>query len=160
MRRADTRVVVVALAALARAIERFFIVKHRSRARSTFSSTSVVFSRDTSEISEITRNILAHAGNGELVIEPLYENHRFGLVVEARDSGPGIRDIESVLGDGYTSRGGLGLGLPGARRLMDEFEIISTVGSGTTVRMTKWRIRDELELMRARRAVREADGRS
>lgn len=111
-------------------------------------------------ISEITRNILAHAGNGELVIEPLYENHRFGLVVEARDSGPGIRDIESALGDGYTSRGGLGLGLPGARRLMDEFEVISTVGSGTTVRMTKWRIRDELELMRARRAVREADGRS
>src|SRR4029453_2691063 len=57
VRRADTRVVVVALAALARAIERFFIVKHRSRARSTFSSTSVVFSRDTSEISEITRNL-------------------------------------------------------------------------------------------------------
>ena len=105
-------------------------------------------------ISEITRNILAHAGNGELVIEPLYENHRFGLIVEARDSGPGIRDIDSALGDGYTSRGGLGLGLPGARRLMDEFEVSSGPDEGTTVKMSKWQFRDELARLREERRQR------
>jgi len=105
-------------------------------------------------ISEITRNILVHAGTGELILEPVEESHRSGLVVEARDLGPGIRDIDAALGNGYASRGGLGLGLPGARRLMDEFEVISDADRGTTVRMTKWRVRDELERLRARRAVR------
>jgi serine/threonine-protein kinase RsbT len=107
-------------------------------------------------ISEITRNILVHAGTGEVILEPVNEGHRSGLIVEARDAGPGIRDVQAALGDGYASRGGLGLGLPGARRLMDEFQVISSPEAGTTVRMTKWRLRDELELLRARRA-RAAD---
>ena len=72
-------------------------------------------------------------------IRPIYEAQRYGLVVVATDSGPGILDVESALTHGYASRGGLGLGLPGARRLMDEFTLDSEVGHGTTVTMTKWR---------------------
>ena len=96
-------------------------------------------------ISEIVRNILVHVGRGELVIRP---------VVVARDDGPGIRDIATALEHGHASRGGLGLGLPGARRLMDEFHIASEPHNGTTVTMTKWRIRDELERLREQRRER------
>ena len=102
-------------------------------------------------ISEIARNIVVHVGEGELVLRPLYEDHRYGIVVVARDSGPGIRDVEAALERGYASREGLGLGLPGARRLMDEFHIASEPGKGTTVTMKKWRVRDELERLRERR---------
>ena len=108
-------------------------------------------------ISEIARNIVTHVGQGEVEIKGLYEDGRYGLVVVARDSGPGIRDLDSALQHGYASRGGLGLGLPGARSLMDEFEVISGPDTGTTVTMTKWRIRDELELLRERRARRDDD---
>jgi serine/threonine-protein kinase RsbT len=101
-------------------------------------------------ISEIARNIVVHVGKGEIAMRPVYEDERYGLVVTARDQGPGIRDLESALEHGYASRGGLGLGLPGARRLMDEFRIESN-GSGTLVTMTKWRVRDELERLRERR---------
>jgi serine/threonine-protein kinase RsbT len=99
-------------------------------------------------ISEVGRNILVHAGSGEIVLSPLYEDGRQGVGVTARDQGPGISDIDAALRDGYGSRGGLGLGLPGARRLMDEFDITSRVGEGTVVTMKKWRERDELELLR------------
>jgi serine/threonine-protein kinase RsbT len=95
-------------------------------------------------ISEIARNIVVHVGRGEIVLKPFEDAHRYGLVVIARDDGPGIRDVEAALRDEYSGRGGLGLGLPGARRLMDEFEIVSDAASGTTVTMTKWRFRDEL----------------
>lgn len=105
-------------------------------------------------ISEIARNIVVHVGSGEIVMRPLKEDARYGIVVVARDQGPGIRDVEAALGHGYTGRGGLGLGLPGARRLMDEFEIDSNSGSGTTVTMTKWRLRDELERLREERRKR------
>lgn len=92
-------------------------------------------------ISEITRNIVDHAGSGE--IEFLVENDgiRPGITVTARDSGPGIEDVELAMEDGYTSKNGLGLGLPGSQRIMDEFSIDSTVGSGTTIVMNKWKPR-------------------
>ncbi len=102
-------------------------------------------------VSEIARNIIVHAGRGQLVMRSVVEDARYGLQVVATDSGPGIRDIASALEQGYAGRGGLGLGLPGARRLMDEFALESDADSGTTVTMTKWRVRDELERLRERR---------
>ena len=102
-------------------------------------------------ISEIARNIVVHVGNGEIVMQRVIEDRRHGLRVVARDEGSGIRDVEAALEFGYASRGGLGLGLPGARRLMDEFVVNSATDRGTTVTMTKWRIKDELELLRERR---------
>jgi len=102
-------------------------------------------------ISEIARNIVVHVGQGEIVLRAMEDDRRRGLAVIAEDAGPGIRDVQEALRDGYAGRAGLGLGLPGARRLMDEFDIDSEVGRGTTVTMTKWRIRDELELLRERR---------
>lgn len=104
-------------------------------------------------ISEVARNIVVHAGAGDIEFTPVYEMWRFGLVSIARDDGPGIRDVEAALGEGYAGRGGLGLGLPGARRLMDEFEVTTNLDSGTTITMTKWRRRDELEVLRERRAA-------
>ena len=108
-------------------------------------------------ISEIARNIVVHVGEGEIEFRPAYENSRFGLVVVARDNGPGIRDLGAALAPGDAGRGGLGLGLPGARTLMDDFEVISGPATGTTVTMTKWRTRDELERLRDRRR-RQSDG--
>lgn len=105
-------------------------------------------------ISEIARNIVVHVGRGEIVLKPFEDTDRYGLVVIAIDKGPGIRDVEAALRDDYSGRGGLGLGLPGARRLMDEFEIASDVDSGTTVTMKKWRFRDELARLREERRRR------
>ena len=102
-------------------------------------------------ISEVARNIVVHVGKGEIVLRPLQEADRYGLVVIARDRGPGIRDVEAALRDAYSGRGGLGLGLPGARRLMDDFEIESAADTGTTVTMRKWRFRDELARLREER---------
>jgi serine/threonine-protein kinase RsbT len=102
-------------------------------------------------ISEVARNIVVHVGKGQIVMRPVYQGRRYGLVVVASDDGPGIRDIEAALAKGNTGRGGLGLGLPGARRLMDEFEVECGPERGTTVTMTKWRIRDQLELLREKR---------
>ena len=90
-------------------------------------------------ISEIARNIVKFATRGEFVFSVLDEDGRIGLKVVARDSGPGIPDVERALQDGYSTYRGLGLGLPGARRLMDEFDVVSEVGTGTTVTMIKWR---------------------
>jgi serine/threonine-protein kinase RsbT len=89
-------------------------------------------------ISEVARNIVVHARAGELVLRPVTDGVRWGLVVIAIDQGPGIRDLDSALTGGWTSRSGLGLGLPGARRLMDEFQIESAMRRGTTVTMRKW----------------------
>lgn len=89
-------------------------------------------------ISEIARNIITYAGEGEIHLQQVDGGHRHGLLVVAVDDGPGIADVDRALEDGFTTGGGLGLGLPGARRLMDEFEIESEVGAGTTIRMTKW----------------------
>ncbi len=105
-------------------------------------------------ISEIARNIVMHAGHGEVILKPYEDAARYGLEVVAVDDGPGIRDLEAALSDDYSARGGLGLGLPGARRLMDDFEIESDPDSGTTVTMRKWRFRDELARLREERRQR------
>lgn len=102
-------------------------------------------------ISEVARNIVVHAGRGEIVLKPCHDANRYGLVVVAIDNGPGIRDVQAALRDDYSGRGGLGLGLPGARRLMDDFEIASDADTGTTVTMKKWRYRDELARRREER---------
>jgi serine/threonine-protein kinase RsbT len=105
-------------------------------------------------ISEVARNIVVHVGGGEIVLRPFQESDRYGLVVIASDEGPGIRDVEAALRDEYSGRGGLGLGLPGARRLMDDFEVTSNADIGTTVTMKKWRYRDELARLREERRRR------
>lgn len=89
-------------------------------------------------ISEVARNITAYAGSGEILVRPIELDGTHGIEVVARDDGPGIADVDRALQDGFTTGGGLGLGLPGARRLMDDFEIVSQPGVGTTVTMTKW----------------------
>jgi serine/threonine-protein kinase RsbT len=89
-------------------------------------------------VSEIARNILTYAGDGELHIELIDESARRGVRITARDDGPGIADVERALEDGYTTSSGMGLGLPGAKRLMDEFVIESGPERGTRVLMTKW----------------------
>ena len=90
-----------------------------------------------SAISELARNIVQYAREGEIVLSMVEESRR-GIQIVARDHGPGIPDLELAMRDGYSTGGSLGLGLPGARRLMDEFAIDSEVGKGTTILMRKW----------------------
>lgn len=90
-------------------------------------------------ISEIARNVLMYARRGEIFISVVLNGDNSGVMIVARDEGPGIPDIERALRDGYSTSGGLGLGLPGAKRLMDDFEIESAVQQGTTVTMRKWK---------------------
>ena len=89
-------------------------------------------------ISEVARNIIVYAERGEIVLSAVAEGGRRGLQVVARDEGPGIANVELAMRDGYSTGKSLGLGLPGARRLMDELELDSEVGRGTTVTMKKW----------------------
>jgi anti-sigma regulatory factor (Ser/Thr protein kinase) len=89
-------------------------------------------------ILELTRNLLAHAGGGELLLESVQQQNRLGLAVEVNDTGPGIANIELAMRDGYSTASTLGAGLPGVKRLMDDFNIESTLGVGTRVRATKW----------------------
>jgi len=89
-------------------------------------------------ISEVARNILEYALRGEIILRQDQNAIAAGIAVIARDEGPGIPDIALAMQDGYTTGRGLGMGLPGARRLMDDFQIISKVGAGTTVIMKKW----------------------
>jgi serine/threonine-protein kinase RsbT len=105
-------------------------------------------------ISEVARNIVVHVGRGEILLRPFEDAERYGVVVIATDAGPGIRDVDAAIRDDYSGRSGLGLGLPGARRLMDDFEIASDADTGTTVTMRKWRFRDELARLREERRRR------
>lgn len=89
-------------------------------------------------VSEIARNIITHAERGELVVARVQQGHKRGISVVARDQGPGIPDVSQAMQYGFSTRKGLGVGLPGAKWLMDDFEIESKVGSGTTVTMRKW----------------------
>jgi serine/threonine-protein kinase RsbT len=89
-------------------------------------------------VSEIARNVIVHAGTGEVLLAIDRAAGAFAIVVIARDDGPGISDIASAMRDGYSTAFGLGLGLPSARRLVDEFAIESIVDQGTTVTMKKW----------------------
>lgn len=89
-------------------------------------------------ISELARNIVLYAGRGEMVLSVVQSAGRQGVEVVARDQGPGIADVDRALQDGYSTGNGLGLGLPGTRRLMDEFVIESALGKGTTIVVRKW----------------------
>lgn len=90
-------------------------------------------------ISELARNIVTYARKGQITLKGVQGSSRVGILVIASDSGPGIPDIRQALRDGFSTSGSLGLGLPGVRRLMDEFEITSQPNLGTTVAVKKWR---------------------
>jgi len=89
-------------------------------------------------ISEIARNILSYAQRGEIALSSITDADKSGILVIGHDSGPGIQDVARAMRDGFSTGRSLGLGLPGAKRLMDEFEIASEPGKGTTVTMKKW----------------------
>jgi serine/threonine-protein kinase RsbT len=89
-------------------------------------------------ISEIARNIVLYGKRGEMIMSQVQQGSKRGLLIVARDEGPGIADVNQAMQDGYSTGKSLGLGLPGARRLMDEFEIVSEIGKGTVVTMKKW----------------------
>jgi len=90
-------------------------------------------------ISELARNIVRYAVRGEVTLRLINDNGKRGIEVVAADDGPGIPDIGLAMQDGYSTSGGLGLGLPGTRRLMGEFEIASSFGKGTTVTVRRWK---------------------
>jgi serine/threonine-protein kinase RsbT len=108
------------------------------RLSSELGFTSTDLTLIATAISEVARNIRLYAGRGDVRLKLVREGDRGGISVVARDEGPGIADVELAMRDGYSSGGGSGLGLPGARRLMDEFEIRSKPGNGVTVKMKKW----------------------
>lgn len=90
-------------------------------------------------ISELARNIVSYAGTGEITLKAVQNSTQEGILIVAADEGPGIHDVRQALRDGFSTSGSLGLGLPGVRRLMDEFEITSQPGQGTRVEVKKWR---------------------
>ena len=90
-------------------------------------------------ISELARNIVSYARRGEITLKGIHGSSQIGILVIASDEGPGIADIRQALRDGFSTSGSLGLGLPGVRRLMDDFEISSQPGRGTIVAVKKWR---------------------
>ena len=101
-----------------------------------FSLTAVV--GIVTALSEMTRNMLLYAGRGELLIESVRDGDRSGILITARDEGPGIPDLQKAMMDGYSTSGGLGMGLPGIKRLMDSFEVHTAPEQGTTVIVRKW----------------------
>jgi serine/threonine-protein kinase RsbT len=120
------------------------VVTARQRARELAAELELTSTDQTllaTAISEVARNITTYAVRGEVFLSIVRDEGpptREGIRVIARDQGPGIEDLELALQDGYTSGGGLGLGLPGARRLVDEFDIESAPSEGTTVTLVKW----------------------
>lgn len=117
------------------------VVIARTRARELagqlgFSSGEVALV--ATAVSELARNLVAYARDGHMLLRPVQNGVRRGLVIVAEDRGPGINDLDMAMRDGFSTAGGLGLGLPGVRRLMDEFEIESEVGKGTRVTTKKW----------------------
>ena len=117
------------------------IVSARERGRALarvvgFSSVDQAYIATT--ISELTRNMLDYAGGGEVRMRIVDNGRGRGITIVARDEGPGIADVDRALADGFSTSGGLGLGLPGVRRLMDRFDIDSQVGHGTVIVVTKW----------------------
>jgi len=117
------------------------VVTARQRARELAAGLELTSTDQTllaTAISEVARNITTYAVRGEVTVEMVENGDRRGIRVVARDEGPGIEDLERALQDGYTTGGGLGIGLPGARRLVDEFDIDTTPGARTRVSVIKW----------------------
>jgi len=118
------------------------VVTARQHARAMASELELTSTDQTllaTAMSEVARNITAYAVRGEVQLKIIRDSHgRHGIRVIARDDGPGIENVELALQDGFTSGTGLGLGLPGARRLVDEFEIDTAPGRGTTVTLVMW----------------------
>ncbi|MBA2709839.1 MAG: anti-sigma regulatory factor [Tatlockia sp.] len=115
------------------------IARQRGRAiASELGFFSIDLALIATAISELTRNIITYAERGTLILEIVEKKKRKGLLVTITDEGPGIENIESAMQDGYSTSDSLGLGLPGVRRLMDDFEIYSEAGKGTTVITAKW----------------------
>jgi len=98
--------------------------------------------RITTAISELARNIYLYAGQGKMCFEVIENVNQKGICLIALDEGPGIKDISLVMQDGFTTSGGLGTGLPGVKRLMDEFDVKSEIGKGTKIETIKW-VRDK-----------------
>ncbi len=94
--------------------------------------------RIATAISELTRNVIQYADRGTVTLKAIRADGKKGLEVVVADEGPGIEDVERVMQQGYSTSGGLGVGLPGARRLVHEFEIVSRLGRGTTVTIRMW----------------------
>ncbi|HEX7028005.1 MAG TPA: anti-sigma regulatory factor [Gammaproteobacteria bacterium] len=118
------------------------IVTARQRGRQLAADlgfTSIQLTLIATAISELARNILLYAKHGEIILRTVQNSDKPGIVVVARDEGPGIFDLKQALQVGYSTSGSLGLGLPGVRRLMSEFEIQSEQGKGTTVTVKKWK---------------------
>lgn len=90
-------------------------------------------------ISELARNIIRYAKKGEILIASVQSGDRVGITVVARDNGPGIANVSLAMQDGFSTSGGLGLGLPGVKRLMDEFHLVSDANKGTKVTIKKWK---------------------
>ena len=117
------------------------VVTARQRARELAADLELSSTDQTllaTAISEVARNITTYAKRGEVLVSVIHDDDRRGIRVVARDDGPGIEDIDRALQDGYTTGGGLGLGLPGARRLVDDFDIQTAPGEGTRVTLVKW----------------------
>lgn len=116
------------------------LVKIREYGRSLAASMGFSENNQTAvstALSEICRNVLEYADSGEVTIEP-GESERRCILITVKDEGPGIEDVNRALQEGYSSGMGLGIGLPGAKRIMDRFEIKTSAGEGTTIRMCKW----------------------
>lgn len=94
--------------------------------------------RITTAISELARNIYLYAGKGKIEIERLATGDSIGMLIIASDEGPGIPDVRKVMEDGFSTSGGLGAGMPGVKRLMDEFKVETEPGVGTVITATKW----------------------
>ncbi len=117
------------------------IVLARQRVRAVASELGFSSTDQTliaTAVSELTRNILTYAQQGELLVRKVAVMDRQGIEIVASDKGPGIADLQAAMRDGYSTGGGLGLGLPGTKRLVDEFEIQSQPAEGTTITIRKW----------------------
>jgi serine/threonine-protein kinase RsbT len=115
----------------------------RSLARQIGFSSPTDLTLIATAISELARNIVHYAKHGEVVLDKIQQNGKCGITIIAKDEGPGIADIAQAMRAGYSTSGGLGLGLPGVQRLMDQFDITSTSLTGTTITAIKWVQRNE-----------------
>ena len=117
------------------------VVTARQEARAMGTSlgfTSTDLTLLATAISEVARNVTAYAGEGEVALRVVRDRGREGIEVVCSDEGPGIANVELAMQDGYTTGNGLGLGLPGTRRLVDVFELETASGEGTRIRLVKW----------------------